>query len=184
MRNHQGRTIAGDVLELRLYGLLGVRIQRGGGFVEDKDGGVFKDGAGDGDTLFFTAREFQATLADHGVVAVREALDEVVNTGRACGGDDVLLAGVRTAIGNVVGNRIVEEHRILRHDADRAAQGRLRDITNILTIDQDGALVDIIKTKQQPRERGFAGAAVTHDGSCSTGGNGEINIEQDLPIFS
>ena len=42
-------------------------VEGGGGFVEDEDGGVFEDGAGDGDALALAAGEFDAAFASKSV---------------------------------------------------------------------------------------------------------------------
>ena len=54
-----------------------------GGLVEDEDGGIFEEGAGDGDALLLAARDGDAALADHRGVAAREAADEVVGVGQS-----------------------------------------------------------------------------------------------------
>ena len=46
-------------------------VEACGGFVEEYDGGVLEDGAGDGDTLTFAAGERVTVFADDGVVALR-----------------------------------------------------------------------------------------------------------------
>ena len=68
------------------------RVERAGGLVEDQDARVLEDGAGDGDALLLAAGEFQAALADAGVVALGQAQDEVVHLGEAGGVLDLGLA--------------------------------------------------------------------------------------------
>jgi hypothetical protein len=60
----------------------------------------------------------------------------------------VLFAGIGAAVGDVVVDRVVEQHSVLRHDTDRAAQTGLRDIAYVLTVDENSALADIVKAKQ------------------------------------
>ena len=48
---------------------------------------------------------------------------------------------------------VVEQHRVLRHDADRAAQACLPDFANIRFVDQDASVADIVKAVQQARQR-------------------------------
>src|SRR6218665_3571673 len=68
----------------------------------------------------------------------------------------LLLRGARAAVGDVVGHGVVEQHAVLGHDADGLAQARLRDAADILPGDGDAALPDVIKAKQQARQRGLA----------------------------
>jgi hypothetical protein len=72
MRDHHRGAAFGDAVEFGLDRLLGLRIQRRGGFVEDQDRGVLQQRARDGDALFLAAGEFQAALAHFGGVAVGE----------------------------------------------------------------------------------------------------------------
>ena len=51
-----GAVLSGE-LDLGLDGLFGDRVERGGGLVEDQNGRIFEQGAGDGDALFFTPGE-------------------------------------------------------------------------------------------------------------------------------
>ena len=53
-----------------------------GGFVENQDRRVADDGAGDRDALALAARQRDAALADHRVVAVGHRLDELVRVGQ------------------------------------------------------------------------------------------------------
>ena len=45
--------------------------------------------------------------------------------------------GGGVAIGDVVVDRVIEQHRVLRHDADGAAQARLGDVADVLAVDGD-----------------------------------------------
>jgi hypothetical protein len=66
-------------------------------------------------------------------------------------GHDVGLAGARLAVGDVVFDGVVEQHRILRHDADRVAQRLLRHVAQVLAVDGDAAAVDVVEAEQQAR---------------------------------
>ncbi len=57
-----------------------------------------------------------------------------------------------TAIGDVVVDRIVEQHGVLRHDPDRAPQRTLAERADVLTVDKNSTFIDVIKTEQQPRQ--------------------------------
>ena len=50
---------------------LGLRVDRGGGLVEDEDRRVLDEGAGDADALALASGELCATLAELRVVALR-----------------------------------------------------------------------------------------------------------------
>ena len=83
-----GHDLAQRVLDLAL----GRGVDRRGGVVEDQDARVGQQRAGDRQALALAAGERQAALADAGVVAVGQALDELVGLGAAGGGHDLLVA--------------------------------------------------------------------------------------------
>ena len=62
------------------------------------------------------------------------------------------------AIGDIVADRVVEQHRVLRDDADRGAQARLRDLGDILAVDRDAPAGRVVEAEEQPRERRLARA--------------------------
>ena len=49
---------------------------------------------------------------------------------------DLLARRAGAAVADVVEDRIVEQHRVLRHHADRGAQRGLRDVADVLSVDQ------------------------------------------------
>ena len=112
----------GDAHERLLERQLGPRVERRGRLVQHQDRRVLEHHARDGDPLLLAARELQAALAHDRPVALGQADDEVVDLRHAGRGLDLGLAGTRPAVGDVGGDRVVEQHRVLRHDADRAAQ--------------------------------------------------------------
>ena len=71
--------------------------------------------------LPLAAGEDLAALADQRIVAVGQPQDELVGAGGAGGGDDLRPRGVGPAVGDVLGDRAVEQERLLQHDADVAA---------------------------------------------------------------
>ena len=95
VRDHDRGAALADQVERRLDLLLGVRIERRGRLVEDQDRRRLEDGAGDRHALLLAARELQPALADHGLVAVGQALDEGADL-RQLGGAAHLVLGRRS----------------------------------------------------------------------------------------
>ena len=58
----------------------GLGVQHTGRFVEDQDLGALEQGAGDGQTLTLPAGQTDAALADLGLVALRQSVDEIVDS--------------------------------------------------------------------------------------------------------
>ncbi len=68
------------------------------------------------------------------LIALRQRLHELVDLGEPGCRDDVIVGRVGAAIADVVEDRIVEQHGVLRHDADRGTQRLLRHVANILAV--------------------------------------------------
>jgi hypothetical protein len=81
---------------------LALRVEIGRGLVQDEDGRILEEGAGDGQALPLAAGEPDAALADLGPIAVGERRDEVVGLGQAAGVLDLGARGPGPAVGDVV----------------------------------------------------------------------------------
>ena len=114
-----------------------------------------------------------AALADHGLVAVGQRLDEVVRVGGARGGNDVGLAGVGAAEPQVVLDRAVEQVGVLRHHGDHPAHRFGIERAQVLAADADGAALWIVQAEQQPHDGGFAGPAGADNADALAGGDAE-----------
>ena len=86
-------------------------------------GGFFSSVRAIATRCFSPPDELEAALADHGVVALGRGGDEVVDVRRARRRLDLGAARAGAAVGDVVFDRVVEQHRVLRHDADRLRAG-------------------------------------------------------------
>ena len=118
----------GDVVQRLLDRRLGAAVERAGRLVEDQDRRVLEQGAGDGDALLLAARQLEAALADHAIHSRRAgSIDEIVDRGAARRRLDLGLGGAVAAVADIVADRVVEQHRVLRDDADRGAKARLGD---------------------------------------------------------
>ncbi len=95
---------------------------------------------------------------------------------------DLGIAGIPAAVPNVVPDRIVEQHRVLWHHADRGPQRRLRDVADILAIDQDPAARDVIEAKQQARDGRFAGAGRSDNRDRLAGRHFETETFEDQTL--
>jgi hypothetical protein len=108
-----------------LHQALRLGVQRGGGFVEDEDRRIDEQGARNGETLALSSGEARTAFTENGVVPVRQRHDEVVRVGRARGGVDLRVAEAPAGgIGDVLPHGIVEEDRVLAHDARKSYRYR------------------------------------------------------------
>ena len=122
MGDHHGGAAAAHLFQRALDLLLGAGVERAGRLVEQQDVRVLQDGAGDRHPLLLAARQLQAALADRRLVAQRQRHDEVVDARQPRRLLDLLAGAVGPAVADVVEDRVVEQHGVLRHHADRRAQ--------------------------------------------------------------
>ncbi len=100
----------------------------------------------------------EATLADHGVVAVRQASDELVRLGGAGGSPDLLARRVRPAVGDVLGDPGREQERLFEHHPHRGPQVHQRQLPDVDAADRHPAASRIVEAGEQQRDRRLAGA--------------------------
>ncbi len=118
-------------LQRRLDAAFRLHVDGAGAVVQNEDGGLDKQGAGDGDALLLPAGEIDAALADFGVVAAGQRGDKVVGLGHLGRGDHLVVAGVGPSVADVVADRAGEEHGLLQRRADLAAQRVFVDIAHV-----------------------------------------------------
>ena len=147
MRDDERGAVFGDLLELALDGFFRFRVEGGGSFVENQNVRIFQNRARNRYALFLAAREFQATLTYRGLVFIRQRFDKLMNMCVLRGLQDFFTGRIGPTISDVVIDRVVKQHSILRHDADGGAQAGLRHIADILAINQNAPAAHVIETK-------------------------------------
>ena len=97
---------------------------------------------------------------------------------------DLGAVGAGAAVGDVVFDRVVEQHRVLRDDADRRAQARLRHARGCPgRRSRSRPRVDVVEAEQQPRQRA---TCPTPDGPTTAtvlpAGISKLDAVQDLAV--
>ena len=77
--DHDAGLVRQQVRERKLDPVLVLDVGEAGGFVEHDDGRILQDGASDAHALPLAAGQLDAVLSQQRVVAVRQALDRVVD---------------------------------------------------------------------------------------------------------
>ncbi len=113
MGDDDGGAVLAEMLDRLLHLLFGLRIQSRGGLVEQDDRRVLDQRARHRDALPLAAGELGAVLADRGVVAEREAHDELMGAGGLRGLDDFGVGCVYFAEGDVGADRVAEQVDVL-----------------------------------------------------------------------
>jgi hypothetical protein len=119
--------------------------------------------AGDGDALALAAGQGRAVFADHGVVAFRQFQDEVVRAGQLRRPHHLLQRRARIGQRDVVADAAVEQHVLLQHHADLAAQRGGVGQRQIDAIHQHAAALRHVEALHQLGQRALAGAGAADD---------------------
>ena len=122
VRDHEIRAALHQVVHRGLDLAFRARIDRAGRFVEDQDARVGDDRAGDRQQLLLAGGKVGATLVEHGIVAVRQRVDEVVDLRHMDGGVEGLLGDVVLAVHDVFADGAFEQPRVLQHHTEDVAQ--------------------------------------------------------------
>jgi hypothetical protein len=93
-------------------------VEPGGRLVQDQDGGVAQDRAGDGDPLPLAAGQQPPALADRCLVAAGQGGDELVRIGGLGGGADLRIGRAARPVADVVPDRSGEEQVLLLEQGD------------------------------------------------------------------
>ena len=112
-------------------------VELGSRFVQNEDGSVLQQGAGNREALALAAGKALAAIADQGPITVRHLHDEIMREGGLSGGNDFFLGYGRAAITQVVPNRVIEEDGFLRDDGHLLAEGAKSDIAQVDAVNAD-----------------------------------------------
>lgn len=105
LRDDNLRRVRDLVVERLADHLVGLRVDRARGIVEDQDLRLLEQRAGDAQTLALAARHIRAALLDVGVVLVGELLDETVRLCELARVPNLLVSGIRVAPAQILGDR-------------------------------------------------------------------------------
>src|SRR5215211_5551768 len=146
--------------------------------VEDEDRGVLEECPGERDALALASRETHASLPDLGVVALRQAGDELVGVRRPSRRHDLLKGGVWISVGDVLGNAGREEERLLQDDGELIAHVGYPVVAQVHAIERYPSGGGIIEARQQTYERGLARASRSRDADPRAGEDFEGDVLQ------
>ena len=99
------------------------------------------------------------------------------------GGPDLLIAGVKFTVCNILPNGPGKEKDILLHNANITAQRALLEFTDIDTVNFNTSPLNIVKTGNQVTEGGFTSPGGSDQGHGLPGSNVETNIFQDMLVL-
>jgi hypothetical protein len=118
MRNSNRGAALGGLIQGGLYNLLGRRVQRGRGLVEQQDLGIAQEGSGNRQTLALAAGKQGALCADEGVEAFGEGEDELEDVCVGAGAADGVVGHVVAVGEDVFADGACVERRFLADDGE------------------------------------------------------------------
>ena len=136
--------------------MLGFGVHTAGRIVEDQDARVADEGARNRNALFLAAAQGYAPFTDFGPIAGGESFDKVVRTCRFRCHHNFFQRRIGATVGDIFGNRRIEEKGILQHRADLAAQTFELQPPHINAINPHRACVGVIETRDQIDDRALA----------------------------
>ena len=140
MRDDDRRPVAHQRLQRRLYRALGLGIERRCRFVEYQDRRVFEHCTRDRDPLPLPARELDAGFSDDGVETLWHRANEIERmrrVGRTL--DRIARRTAHRAVGDIGGDRVVEEHDVLADHRDVRSQVGQRERVDVMAVDADAS---------------------------------------------
>src|SRR5690606_24445127 len=129
------------------------------------------------DPLALPSRQGGAPLADAGVVAVGQLGDELVGAGHDGGLHDRLLAVVPTQ-GDVAGDGVVGQERVLGDECDLSGQLVAGEAAQVAAVDADAPAPGVPQAGEQHGQRRLAGPGGPDHGDRAPGGDVEHDVVQ------
>ena len=164
MRHDQDRAAPLEVGNGLADGLFAPGVEGARRFVHKEDARFGQEGTGDRQTLALPAGEPLALFADNRVESIGQRVHELRGVrGTQCGTHPCIV-GVRVAVADVVPHRAGEEHRVLRHEGDLAAQRIEGETPGIHPGHRHGTLRGVVEALDQIEERTLAGAGRADQG--------------------
>ena len=180
LRDDDLRGLRDEIAEALTDQGVGLRVDRGGGVVEDQHLRLLQHRAGDAETLLLTTGDVGTALGDEGVVLVREGLNELVRLGELTGRDELLVGRLRVTPAEVLRDGAGEENILLKHDSHLVTQELEVVLPYVDAADADLALACVVETGNQLDERGLRGAGTAHDADGFTRLDVKIDVREDV----
>lgn len=140
MGDEDQRSAFGRGFETLDYKIFTFAVEGAGRFIEEEDWRVAHISAGEIDALGFADAEADIALANHGVVAVWKAFDEIVSEGVLGCATNLFGCGLGAAVGDVVADRSPKQSGFLRHDGELGTPRLDLKIPEVGAVDADLAL--------------------------------------------
>ena len=183
MGHHEGGLALEHGRERLLDQAFGLGVDGARRFVEDDDGRIFQDDAGEGQELLLPCGESGAALLQRMFVAVLEAADKAVRVDELRRRDTFLIGGIRPSVADIFHDRALEDEGLLHQYADFLSQGLQRHFPDIMPVDAHTSLLHIIEPGQHVDDRGLARAGGAHEGDRLAGLHMQVKMLEHVGVL-
>ena len=167
-------------LQSFLHQTFRLRIECGGGLIQNQYGRILENGAGNADTLALSAGKLAATVADIGIVTFLGVHNEIVGIGYLGSFHNLLHGGILYTESNVIEESVIKENGFLIDVSYQAAQIGDTRILDIKTVYQYLARLYIVVAGQQIHQCGFSGTGLPYQCDSLAFGHGQVDMLQYL----
>ncbi len=182
MGNHHDGLVARELADGGHDVFLGLGVDIARCLVEDVDGAVRAEGAGQGEALALPAGEVLAVLLEARVEAVLAA-EEVGDARELERGHELLVGGVRGGHEQVVPHGSGKEPGAESDHGHVAGKRRAVDLAHLLAAEEHVAPVAVVAAREQRRDGRLAAARLAHDGREAHRGDVEGDVREDRVPF-
>src|SRR5205814_7112632 len=157
--------------------VLGLRVDRARRLVEDEqDLGVERDSPREREELLLADGHGRAALGHDRLVALWELLDELVRVDEARRVSHLLVGDRRVVQADVRRDRPGEDERVLEDDADMLANAGLAELTQVVAVQEDAALLNVVEARDEADDRGLPRPGRADDGDALRSGDLEAHL--------
>ena len=176
VRHDESRAVFHEGVDGALHKPLGFGVQGRRRFVEDENGGVAEQCAGDGNALALSAREHHPALADDRGKAIGHFLDEFQGLRRLRSLCHFVARCAGKAVGDIVEYRFVKKYCLLGYDAEQAAKANQIELPGVYTVQGDRPARNIVEPRKQVEDRCLATSAGAHQRHNFAFRNGKAHV--------
>src|SRR5216684_1088377 len=182
MRDLQGGTPPREFIQSVQQRALSQGIKVSGGFVEDEDGCVFQEGAGNRQALALAAGQLQTLLANPGFEPQGQLAHKLGELRLFHGCLDLRLAGSGPRQQQIGAQGVIENIGILGDDADQVAQVAQAVAADVLPVQANDATWWVPEAQREANQCAFAPATGADNRHAAAGAQVEADIAEHLTL--
>ncbi len=179
MRDHDRGAAFAQELERLLDPPLGADVDSGRRLIQHEHGGIGEIGAHQADELALAMAQLATQRSHMRGVAVGKRRKDIMRADTLCRRDQFGIVRIGACKPQIVEDGAAEQHIVLKNDADVPPQAALGKGPDILSVEEDCAVVDIVEPGQKLHQRTLAMAGRPDDGQQFARRDREVQAADD-----